>query len=103
MLFSCLNGLQSQVISINVSPCITSGTKIHADNIIQGGFPDFNVYPYQTKVNHDSTFTINAFMRFSNCLSYLNLTHFNNQDDRVKSPNLDNFFTVQSPRLTNSA
>lgn len=77
---------------------LSSSSKIHADNLIQGGFVDFNVYPYQTKVNNDTTFTINAFLNLSNRFSYFSLTNFSNQSDRGKLPNLDTFFTEQNLR-----
>lgn len=73
-------------------------SKVQANNIIKGGFIDFNVYPYQSKVNHDSTFTINAFLNFSNRFSYFSLTNFSNESDRGKLPNLDTFFTEQNLR-----
>lgn len=73
-------------------------TTAHGDDVIQGGFLDFNVYPYQTKVNHDSTFTINAYLNFSHRFSYFSLTNFSNQDDNGKLPNIDTFYTEQNIR-----
>lgn len=75
-----------------------SSSKIYADNLIQDGFVDFNVYPYQTKVNHDSTFTINAFVNFSNRFSYFSLTNFSDSRDSGKLPRIDTFFSEQNIR-----
>tara|TARA_R110002050_G_scaffold1244_4_gene8714 strand:- start:146591 stop:147322 length:732 start_codon:yes stop_codon:yes gene_type:complete len=76
----------------------SSVSKVNAEDIIQGGFIDLNVYPYQSKVNHDTTFTINAFLNFSNRFSYFSLTNFSNESDNGKLPNLDTFFTEQNLR-----
>jgi hypothetical protein len=76
----------------------SSSSQVHAGNLIQGGFVDFNVYPYQTKVNHDTTFTINAFLNLSNRFSYFSLTNFSNRSDSSKLSNLDTFFTEQNLR-----
>jgi hypothetical protein len=77
---------------------LSSSSLVHADSLIHGGFVDFNVYPYQTKVNHDSTFTINAFLNLSNRFSYFSLTNFSNQSGSGKLPNIDTFFTEQNLR-----
>lgn len=77
---------------------LATTSQIRADNLVQGGFVDFNVYPYQTKVNHDTTFTINAFLNLSNRFSYFSLTNFSNQSESGKLPNLDTFFTEQNLR-----
>jgi hypothetical protein len=73
-------------------------SKVYADDIIQNGFLDFNVYPYQTKVDNDSSFTINAFLNFSNRISYFSLTNFSDQSGSGKLPNIDTFYTEQNLR-----
>lgn len=78
--------------------CFTSVSKVNAESIRQDGFLDFNIYPYQTKVNHDTTFTVNAFLNLSHRFSYFSLTNFSNQRDNGKLPNLDTFFTEQNLR-----
>tara|TARA_R110002049_G_scaffold276106_2_gene454233 strand:- start:4310 stop:4996 length:687 start_codon:yes stop_codon:yes gene_type:complete len=77
---------------------MTASSIGRADKIIEGGFLDFNIYPYQSKVDNDTTFTINAFLNLSNRFSYFSLTNFSNETGDGKLPKIDTFFTEQNLR-----
>jgi hypothetical protein len=44
-----------------------------------GGFLDFNFYPYMAGVDSDNVFTLNIAASLPNCFSYFSLTNIGNQ------------------------
>ncbi len=64
----------------------------------QGGFLDFNLYPYLSDVNNDNTLTINLAAKLNNRFSYFSLTNFGNQGNQGELSDLDSFYTEQNIR-----
>jgi len=69
-----------------------------ASHFIKGGFVEFNIYPYQTKVDTDATLAINAFMVLPNRLSYFSLTNFRNAAGDAWYPELDAYYSEHNLR-----
>lgn len=69
-----------------------------AENLIKGGFVDFNIYPHQSKVDSDNSLTINAFLSLANRFSYFSLTNFRDEDGDEWYPTLSAFFSEQNLR-----
>jgi hypothetical protein len=63
------------------------------------GFVDFNLYPVMSKVENDTTFTVNAFIKFTDRLSYFSLNNFSQQHGSGKLPKFDTSYSEQNLRL----
>lgn len=64
----------------------------------QGGFLDFNFYPYQSKVDTDSVFTLNAFAKLPYGFSYASLLNIANQADKNPFDDTNGYYTEQNLR-----
>lgn len=63
-----------------------------------GGFLDFNVYPYLSEVKGDNTVTINIAATLPNRLSYFSLINLSNQSSEGALQDTENFYTEQNLR-----
>ena len=70
---------------------------LHAGNS-NGGFLDFNLYPYLSDVDSDNVLTINIAAKLKHRFSYFSLTNFGNQNNSEELSDLNTFYTEQNIR-----
>lgn len=64
----------------------------------QGGFLDFNLYPYMSDVDSDNVFTLNIFSKLANRFSYFSLTNLGNQSDSSELEEISGFYSEHNIR-----
>ncbi len=73
--------------------------RVYADVVnSHAGFLDFNLYPYLSDVDTDTSGTINIAAALKHRLSYFSLTNFGNQDGADELEDIDGFYTEQNIR-----
>ncbi|PCK07733.1 MAG: hypothetical protein COA42_12790 [Alteromonadaceae bacterium] len=78
--------------------CCSICSTVQAGKNSQGGFLDFNLYPYLSDVDNDNVLTINIAAKLNNRFSYFSLTNFGSQSDQSELGDLNTFYTEQNIR-----
>ena len=64
----------------------------------QGGFLDFNLYPYLSDVDNDNVFTLNIASKLDNRISYFSLLNIGNQSGKSELDDTLTYYTEQNIR-----
>lgn len=90
--------LRTGCLALGLSTLITGNVQAGEVKNSQGGFLDFNFYPYLSDVENDNVFTLNIGASLPNRFSYFSLLNIGNQAGRGEFEDTVSYYTEQNLR-----